>query len=149
MIENISFPMWTGSDLIGVCRVLSVIPAHRWEWRLLYFDGIAIPPGGMMMDRFTELIAQRGGYLFSWEELCSFTDEVHQVFDAVLVAIDPNFPVAWDTLARDEFDDCQVVIEASDSTEWSLGISTRLAEWESIYARWGDLAAHGPRDADQ
>jgi hypothetical protein len=132
--------MWVGNDMINLRQVLAALPHNAWEWRMLDFYGMGRPPGRGTMEEFEDQAATPGGYLFSWAGLLSFAAHLQQAFDCVLVAVDPGCPVDPDSLARDEFAACRVVVEAVDSGEWILSVNHRVPERDDVTARWKKLA---------
>lgn len=56
---------------------------------MLEFYGVGIAPAGLAMPDFEEhLRVLEKGWVFSWEELRLFANDIEQVFDCFIVAVD-------------------------------------------------------------
>lgn len=116
-------PMHRSSGyVLQLADLLAALPDNDWSWSLLDFYGIGIAPDEMPMADFEEIVRSNpAGYLFSWQALKAFSLGLEQTYDCLLVAVTSENDLVPAELAVDNFERCEVVVQAFDSTEWSLG----------------------------
>lgn len=120
-MKSISFPMHLSDRLVGLDQVVSLLPVTALHWSILDFDGIGTAPDEMSMDEFQAVThSTPGGYRLSWQDLRDFASRMEQTFECLIVGA--RVPSDFDAsrFDKDDFRDCCIVLQAFDSTEWSV-----------------------------
>ena len=115
---------------------LAVIPKNDLVWSVFDFNGIGIPPNNMSMDDFEQLTrSMHCGFIMEWEELKKFANSITQTFDCSIVGARSKDDISKVILEKENFDSCEVVLRALDSTEWLIG-----ARDHTVIEKWGALS---------
>lgn len=115
-------------SLVQLTDFLSAIPENNWVWAVLDFYGIGNAPNDLSMEDFEKLVRSKpNGVIMTWYELNNFASSLDQTYDCLIVAAKSPQNISKDRSAKENFSNCEVVIEAFDSTEWSVW--TRDSEW--------------------
>jgi hypothetical protein len=123
-MKTFTFPMLRkNKSYTSLKDILNILPENNWTWSILDFDGIGKMPQDMSIDEFIELIKKNpSGLMMSWEELKNFSNSIEQTFDCLIVAVLSMEKLDGSKFIRDNFSDCLVVINAFDSSEWTVSI---------------------------
>ncbi|MEE4674492.1 hypothetical protein V2K57_09595 [Pseudomonas alliivorans] len=101
--------------------VTALVPENKWIWAVLEFYGVGIAPAGLAMPDFEERLRDlEKGWLFSWEELCLFANDIEQVFDCFIVAVDSVDKIRKPIEVDEPPQNCFIALEAFDSHEWII-----------------------------
>jgi hypothetical protein len=112
---------------IQLINLLGKLPENTWIWSILEFYGVGVPPSGMTMAEFEKAARSiPGGYCFSWPDLKAFARHLDQTYDCLIVAVESKNDLAPIELNANKFDRCQIVLQALDSTKWSIGTNSKL-----------------------
>ena len=96
---------------------------------MLWFDGIGIAPNDLSMEQFIEQIQENAtGFKMNWQQCLEFSSTLEQTFDCLLVAVNQLSDLKPEELSKNNFSNCLVLIEAFDSTEWSVLLLESLAD---------------------
>lgn len=110
------------SRIIQLTDLLAAIPNNDWSWSILDFYGVGKLLIGMSMEKFEETArSMPGGYLFSWSELKAFAGQIEQTWDCLIVAAESKQNLIAADLEKDNFSRCLLVLQAMDTTTWSVG----------------------------
>ncbi|MFD5947304.1 hypothetical protein ACFWAZ_34010 [Streptomyces collinus] len=126
MSEQVEFRMQNGQEgMVGLDSLLSLVPDNDWVWSVLDFDGIGTGPSGLGYAEFRDRVhSLPQGYVMSWPQVREFAAGVQQCFDLLLVAASNRRSLEPERLAVDDYSECLIVFTASDSTWWSVEVTT-------------------------
>lgn len=136
-MTRFSFRMWRSKhSKILLAEVLQAISDNDWVWSILEFDGIGPTPNGTHPDEFDEwLRAHPAGYLLTWAELQAFASHLEDVHFFLAVAVTSIDRLNGERLAQDDFSGCVAVLEAFDSTEWTVSFEDAQAFQSALFVR--------------
>lgn len=101
--------------------VTALVPENKWIWAVLEFYGVGMAPAGLAMPDFEEhLRVLEKGWVFSWEELRLFANNIEQVFDCFIVAVDSVDNIRKPIEVDEPPQNCFIALEAFDSHEWII-----------------------------
>ena len=122
MLQFTTFPMHAESGLVTLRQVLDKLPANDLRWHVLDFEGIGTAPDNMTMDEFEHAVqASPEGCSLSWDKLLTLANGIEQTWNCLIVGCPPDAPILVQHLRAEDFADCRYVVQAFDSTEWSIG----------------------------
>ncbi|NJO16603.1 MAG: hypothetical protein HC877_12930 [Thioploca sp.] len=115
-----TFPSFRqNGSIIQLADFLSKIPENGWIWTVLDFYGIGNAPNDLSMEEFEVLVRSKSkGFIMKWSELRTFSNSLIQTFDCLIVAAKSVQDISTNKLAKENFSNCEIVIEAFDRTEW-------------------------------
>ena len=120
-MNKLTIPVTGGGFIFNLKEVLSVVPDNKWIWAVLEFYGVGIAPAGLAMPDFEEhLRVLEKGWGFSWEELRLFANDIEQVFDCFIVAVDSVDKIRKPIEVDEAPQNCFIAFEAFDSHEWII-----------------------------
>lgn len=112
------------SGLVTLRQVLDKLPANDLRWHVLDFEGIGTAPGGMTMDEFEHAVhASPQGYALAWDKLLTLAGGIEQTWNCLIVGRRTDAPILAEHM-QTEFAGCRYVVQAFDSTEWSIGVAS-------------------------
>lgn len=129
--------------LFHLYDILSIIK-HRGNelvWSILEYDGFGgIAPNGMGLPEFEQLILSlNNGYFLSFNELQSFAESIirttnmlvqPQTLNCLIVGaistLEISNAIYNKEIDKHIFNNCELVIEMFDSSEWTIGISDNI-----------------------
>lgn len=122
MMRFLTYPSFReDGSIIQLIELLEVIPNNQHIWSILYFDGTGMMPNDLSVDEFADLVrAKPNGLIMTWTELRYFARSLTQTYDCLIVAAKSMRDISDDKSLRENIDNCTVVIEAFDSSEWSI-----------------------------
>ncbi len=124
MLQFTTFPMHAESGLVTLRQVLEKLPANGLRWHVLDFEGIGTAPDNMTMETFEHAVhASPEGYSLSWDKLLVFAGSIEQTWNCLIVGCQPDAPIVAAHMRVQGFTGCRYVVQAFDSTEWSIGSS--------------------------
>jgi len=127
MIQFTTFPMHAEGGLVTLRQVLDTLPANDLRWHVLDFEGIGTAPGNLTMGEFEYAVrASPEGYSLSWDELLTFANGIEQTWNCLIVGRQPGAPVIAEHVRAEDFAGCRYVVQAFDSTEWSIGAANGM-----------------------
>ncbi len=127
MIQFTAFPMHAESGLVTLRQVLDKLPANDLRWHVLDFEGIGTAPGNMTMDEFEHAVrASPEGCSLSWDRLLTLANGIEQTWNCLIVGRLPDAPIAAEHVRAEDFAGCRYVVQAFDSTEWSIGVANEM-----------------------
>ncbi len=123
MLQLKTIPIhYDDNELVTLSQVVGVLPANNLTWRVLRLWAIGEAPGGASMDSFENAVrVAPEGYPLAWKELLLFASRMEQVWDCLIIATEPKITIDRKTLEDAGFANCIYVIEAFDSSEWTMG----------------------------
>lgn len=141
-IRFLTFPMHLkNGGLVTLRAVLVKIPKNNLLWRILYHDGVGVAPNGMTMDAFEAAIrASPDGYRATWDELVVLSAGLEQTWDCLIVGSPPDIPIEAATVEAAGFPGCEFVIEAFDSSTWTIGATDDGVCDVLAATHWTDVA---------
>lgn len=120
-MNKLTIPVTGEGFIFNLKEVLSVVPDNKWIWAVLEFYGVGIAPAGLAMPDFEErLRSLEKGWVFSWEELRLFANDIEQVFDCFIVAVDSVDKIRKPIEVDEAPQNCFIAFEAFDSHEWII-----------------------------
>ena len=126
--------MHTKGGLVTLRQVLEELPTNDLQWHVLDFEGVGTAPDGMTMEAFEHAVrAAPEGYSLSWDRLLMFADGIEQTWNCLIVGSQPNTVITAERIEAANFSGCCYMIQAFDSTEWSIG-TTSQAEDDQLVA---------------
>ncbi|HEX3721670.1 MAG TPA: hypothetical protein VHV31_02710 [Nitrolancea sp.] len=120
---------WDGHDEVELRDILSVIEQEGrrfiWVLRGLWVVGKITAIGATIRDLMDESENSNFGVRKSWDQLVTFADHVFQAIDGTFEAYRdaaeiPSSLVSFDERRAAMYASAQIVIEALDSTLWSV-----------------------------
>ncbi|MBC3955675.1 hypothetical protein [Pseudomonas triticifolii] len=122
MMVSLKLPASSRSGYIANLKdVTSLVPENDWVRAVLEFYGAGIAPAGLHMADFEDRIqALDTGWIFSWKELCLFANDIQQVFDCFIVAVDAVEKIVKPIEVDEPPQSCFIALEAFDSHEWII-----------------------------
>lgn len=122
MLHLVEFPMHLkDGGLVTLQAVLVRLPKNDLLWRILDFDGVGTAPNGMTMEAFEAVIrTSPDGYHATWDELVALSAGLEQTWDCLIVGSPPDIPIEADAVETSGFLGCEFVIEAFDSSKWTV-----------------------------
>ncbi|NIF19982.1 hypothetical protein [Pantoea sp. Cy-639] len=103
--------------------VLEFMPDNSWSWYILDFYGMGCPPPGYTMESFEESIRSSDiGIAMTWSELVFFAHSLDQIIDLQIIAAKAETLTCRKEVEDKSSCNVEIVIEAFDSTEWSIWI---------------------------
>lgn len=122
-LRFVIFPMHLkNGGSVTLQAVLAIFPENDLLWRILDLDGVGTAPNGMTMEAFEAVIrTPPGGYRATWGELVALSAGLEQTWDCLIVGGPPNIPIEADTVEAAGFPGCEFIIEAFDSSKWTVG----------------------------
>lgn len=107
--------------------LLGVVPANEWMWSVFEFDGVGRMPGNYSVVEFREKVHEHPlGLIMTWPEILEFAAAVEYTIDCLIVAISNLDRLDANKLLADDFQECEIVLRAIDSTEWILFASKKM-----------------------
>ncbi len=101
--------------------VLHDIDGEGLVWSILFYYGIGAAPNGMAMPDFESLVKGKPtGLIMSWSDLVTFSKNLEQTIDCLIVAVRSSDDLISEELSCDDFSRCVSVVEARDSTDWAI-----------------------------
>ncbi len=92
----------------------------------------------MTMEEFEHVVhASPEGYGLNRDNLLVFASGIEQTWNGLIVGCQPDAPIVAEPVRAENFAGCRYVVQASDSTEWSIGVSSETADVQA-----GTTAAH-------
>ena len=135
MLRFMTTPMHSEVGLVTFSQVLNRLPENGLVWRILDFDGVGSAPAGMAQEAFKRVVkASPDGYGMTWSELLAFAAGTEQTWECLIVGCKPGATIKVDSLEESGFDGCEYVIQAFDSTEWSVGVASGAARIKDVVA---------------
>ncbi len=120
-MNKLTIPVTGEGFIFNLKEMLSFVPDNKWIWAVLEFYGVGIAPAGLAMPDFEERLRDlEKGWLFSWEELCLFANDIEQVFDCFIVAVDSVDKIRKPIEVDEPPQNCFIALEAFDSHEWII-----------------------------
>lgn len=127
MLQFTTFPMHVEGGLVTLRQVLEKLPRNNLLWYILDFEGVGTGPGGMTMKTFEQAVhASPEGYSLNWDELLTFASGIEQTWNCLIVGSQLGAMIVAEHIAAENFADCRYVVQAFDSTEWSIGTSNEM-----------------------
>ena len=122
MMKALTFPAFRNNGIaVRLADVLAVIPENELVWSILEFNGMGEAPGNLSMDDFEEQVRRKpGGLMMSWSALKEISVGFHQTIDCIVVGAKTEQDILNAQMAGDDFSSCEIVLNAFDSTEWSV-----------------------------
>lgn len=122
MMKFETFPFFRKNDsLVQLADFLSKVHENNWVWSVLDFYGIGNAPNSQPMEDFEDLVRSRPkGVIMTWHDMKDFANSLTQTYDCLIVAAKSLQLIPSDKLAKENFSDCELIIEAFDRTEWSV-----------------------------
>lgn len=121
MIKALTFPAFRDGMAVQLAEVLAAIPENDLVWSILEFNGMGAIPDSLSMDEFEELVRRKpGGLIMSWSELKKLASGIYQTIDCIIVGAKTERDILNAHKAGDDFSSCEVLLNAFDSTEWSV-----------------------------
>lgn len=122
MIKVSTFPAFRKNGIaVQLAEVLAAIPENDFVWSIIEFNGMGKAPGNLSMDDFEEQVRSKpGGLTMSWNELKKLSDGFDQTIDCLIVGARTSLDILSACKSGDDFSSCEVVLNAFDSTEWSV-----------------------------
>ncbi|WP_311567541.1 hypothetical protein [Photobacterium arenosum] len=122
MMKTLTFPAFRKNGMaVQLAEVLAVIPENDLVWSVIDFNGMGEAPDNLSMDDFEELIRSKpGGLMMSWSELKKLSNGFSQTIDCIIVGAETDRDILNAHKAGDDFSSCEVILNAFDSTEWSV-----------------------------
>lgn len=125
MMRFLTYPSFRDDgSVIQLIELLEVIPDNRHVWSVLYFEGTGIMPNDLSVDEFEDLVRSKpNGLMVTWTELRYFARSLTQTYDCLIVAAKSIQDISGDkSSSKESFGNCEVVVEAFDSSEWSVWV---------------------------
>lgn len=120
-MNKLTIPVTGEGFIFNLKEMLSFVPDNKWIWAVLEFYGVGIAPAGLAMPDFEERLRDlEKGWLFSWEELRLFANDIEQVFDCFIVAVDSVDKIRKPIEVDEPPQNCFIALEAFDSHEWII-----------------------------
>lgn len=121
-MKNLIFPSSrSNGSLIQLTDFLQTIPENNFIWAILDFYGIGNAPNGLLMEDFETLVRSKSqGFIMNWAELQEFAGSLEQTYDCLIVAAKSLDFISSEKSEKENFKNCEIVIEAFDSTEWLI-----------------------------
>ncbi|MEV4222966.1 hypothetical protein [Nonomuraea sp. NPDC049725] len=114
-------------ETVALMEILRALPDNAWTWTILELWAVGIPPEGMTMPSFEDLISSsESGYSMTWPELLDLAARLDQVMDCLIVATERPHPAPRRLADQDDAPELLVRIDALDSTEWHITTNARL-----------------------
>jgi hypothetical protein len=117
-----SFPsLRKNGTKVALADLLAQIPDNNLVWSILEFNGSGTAPAGLTMTEFQTLArATDRGHRLSWPALNEFAASLSDVTDCRIVGA-----LKWKNISATKLDagavvGIEVILEAIDSTEWSV-----------------------------
>ncbi|CAG9000311.1 MAG: hypothetical protein CENE_02306 [Candidatus Celerinatantimonas neptuna] len=122
MMNTLKFPAFRSSGkAVQLSEILAVIPENNLVWSIIEFNGTGIAPFDLSMDEFEELVSNKPcGLTLTWNELKRISSGFYQTFDCLIVGAKTNKDISDALTIGDNFYVCDVLLNAFDSTEWSV-----------------------------
>jgi len=135
-IDFVTFPSFRQDrSCVQLADFLSKLPDDDWVWSVLEFYGVGTAPNGLPMADFEALTrSEPKGFIMNWSELKNFAGSLDQTYDCLIVAARSVQDISNDKSSKENFSNCEVVIEAFDSTEWSVWARDKKLMQELISA---------------
>jgi len=129
MLQFTTFPMHVKSGLITLRRVLEKLPANDLLWHVLDFEGVGTAPDGMTMEAFEHAVhASPEGYNLTWNNLLTLASGIEQTWNCLIVGSQFGAMIVAEHIEAENFANCRYVIQAFDSTEWSIGTTNEIVD---------------------
>lgn len=122
MMKFSTFPSFRGDgSLVQLADFMSAVPENKWVWAVLDFYGIGNAPNDLSMEDFETLVRSKpNGFIMTLAELKDFSRSLDQTYDCLIVAARSLQDISGDRSAKENFSNCEVIIEAFDRSEWSV-----------------------------
>lgn len=120
--------------------LLAKVPANKWIWSILEFDGVGQMPADESVLAFENRVREQPlGVVMTWSEISSFAQALEYTIDCLVVSVVDIERLEVNKLLVDDFEQCEVAIRAFDSTLWILAAADQelLDEMEKA-ARIGE-----------
>lgn len=90
-------------------------------WSILEFDGVGIPPNGMNMAAFSELVRSLpSGLILPWNDLLDFARDVHQTYDCMIVAVNAASDIDRAALESGDYSKAFYAVNSVDISYWNI-----------------------------
>lgn len=125
-MDFVTFPSFRPDrSCVQLADFLGKVPDNNWIWSVFNFYGHFNKEGpmlsGVSYEEFEALThSEPIGYIMEWFELKKFANSINQTYDCLAVAAQELQDISGDGLDKNSYSSCEVVIEAFDSTEWSV-----------------------------
>jgi hypothetical protein len=122
-MDFIVFPAMNddGRNVVQLADVLSSIKTNDLVWSVQYLDSVGEPPEGIYLAELEEKAkADPEGVIISFTELEALAQSLHQTIDCLVVAAASKDKISGNKTEKESYTNCEIVIEAFDSTEWAL-----------------------------
>lgn len=108
-------------SIVQLADFLSAIPENGWIWSVVDFEGVGVAPDDLeMVDFENQAKSKPEGFVMTWHELKGFSDSLIQTYHCMVVAADAVADISGDRSEKASFSRCHLIIEAFDSSEWSI-----------------------------
>lgn len=132
-MDSTTFRMQGPGNYVRLADLLPSIPDNDWVWSILECDGTGIMPNGMSIDAFEEMVhASPTGFVLHWPELKTFATSLESNHFLLVVAVRSAEQLVAAELDVDDFSHCLVVLEAFDSTSWTVAAQPGAANEHDI-----------------
>lgn len=129
MLQFTTFPMHVEGSLVTLRQVLEKLPTNDLLWHVLDFEGVGTAPDGMTMETFEQAVhASPEGYSLNWDELLTFASGIEQTWNCLIVGSQFDAMIVAEHVEAENFADCRYVIQALDSTEWSISTANGMVD---------------------
>jgi hypothetical protein len=126
-MSMLEVPMYRENGIrIQLVDLLAKVPANKWVWTILEFDGVGQMLGNGSLPEFQKRVRQQPlGLLLTWSEILKFAGTIEYTIDCLIVAVSSADRLDANKLLADDFQKCETAIRGIDSTEWILFASSR------------------------
>lgn len=125
-METIELPMYRNDGTrIELVDFLFALPPNELIWSVVEFDGVAELPDGESLDLFQQRIRASGcGEILSCSKILEFAKGIEYTNDCIVIAVSSLAKLNPSQLAADDFQQCELVLRALDSTAWNISASS-------------------------
>jgi hypothetical protein len=120
-MNKLVIPSSSAGFIHNLKDLLPLIPDNEWTWAIIEFTGTGTAPDGIGMPDFESCLWElEQGWLFTWEELVSFANGIHQAFSCFIVAVDSVVKIRRPVEVDEPPEGCIIGLEAFDGSEWVI-----------------------------
>ncbi len=129
MLQFTTFPMHVESGLITLRQILEKLPMNDLLWHVLDFEGVGTAPDGMTMETFEQAIhASPEDYSLNWDKLLTLASDIERTWNCLIVGSQFGAMIVAEHIEAENFANCRYVVQAFDSTEWSIGTTNEIVD---------------------
>lgn len=122
-MKTVEMPMRRASGTrVQLAELLAVVPENDWVWSILEFNGVGEMPSDIPFMEFRKMLRELPvGLTLKWDELLKFARSLEYTIDCLIVGAVSIAKLNADELWADNFQGCEVALEAIDGGIWLLG----------------------------